>query len=175
MSDSIVTEGDPVLRQKAQEVPAEMFGTKELADIVRRMGEALRVAPHGVAIAAPQIGVPYRLFMVRGFALEGNERNDEDPDVVFINPKIIKQSRKKVQVHGEGCLSVPDVYGTVVRYEKAKVRALDARGAAFERGGSELLAEIFQHEIDHLDGVLFIDTATHLKKELPNGEFVDYA
>lgn len=163
MSAKIVVEGDPVLRGIAQEVPKEMFGTKELETIVYNMTKALRGAKHGVAIAAPQIGVPYRIFLVRGFVMEEGERNDLDFDVAFINPKIVRVSRKKIDIDGEGCLSVPNVYGSVIRHEKAKVRAYDIQGNSFERGGSGLLSEIFQHEIDHLNGILFIDHATNLK------------
>lgn len=164
MADSIVIEGDPVLRQKAAEVPREMFGTRELSDIVYRMSKALRAAPIGVAIAAPQIGISYRIFVVRGFVMQGRERNDIDIDTAFINPAIAKHSRKKLPMEGEGCLSVPNVYGTVGRYEKATVEAYDVSGKKFERGGADLLAEIFQHEIDHLEGILFIDKAVDLKE-----------
>ena len=166
-NNGIVVEGDPVLRQVAQEVPKEMFGTKELEDIVYKMSKALRTASHGVAIAAPQVGVSYRVFVVRGFVMQNHERNDLDMDVAFINPRITNLSRKKIPIEGEGCLSVPDVYGTIVRHEKAKVVAYDVQGKKFERGGSELLAEIFQHEVDHLNGILFIDTATDVKKIEP--------
>lgn len=163
----IVTEGNPVLRKTAAEVPKEMFGTKELTEIIYNMTKALRAKEHGVAIAAPQIGISYRIFVVRGFVMENNERNDVDMDVAFINPTLLSTSRKKVEIEGEGCLSVPDVYGTVLRHDKAKVRAYDVQGNRFERGGSGLLAEIFQHEIDHLNGILFIDHATDLKKYEP--------
>lgn len=167
MSDPIVTEGNPVLRGVATEVPAALFGTTELSDLVYRMTKALRGASHGVAIAAPQIGIPYRMFVVRGFVMHNHERNDLDPDAVFINPTLVNHSRAKVPIPGEGCLSVPDVYGTVERYEKATVEAYDVTGKKFSRGGSDLLAEIFQHEIDHLNGILFIDHATDLTPSVP--------
>lgn len=167
MSDPIVTEGSPILREVAKEVPASLFGTVELSDIVYRMTKALRGAPHGVAIAAPQIGISYRIFAVRGFVMQGHERNDLDPDAVFINPTLVNHSRGMVPIPGEGCLSVPDVYGTVERYEKATVEAYDVTGKKISRGGSDLLAEIFQHEIDHLNGILFIDHAKELTRSLP--------
>lgn len=163
MPDPIVTEGNPVLRQIAGPVPKDLFKTDELRTIVARMSASLRESVHGVAIAAPQIGIPYRIFVVSGFVITGRERNLEDPDMVFINPTITRTSRKKMLVSGEGCLSVPNVYGTIERAEKATVRAYDVEGKKFERGGSELLAEIFQHEIDHLNGILFIDNAIDLK------------
>ena len=164
MADPIVTEGTPVLREKAKEVPKAMFGTKELNGIIARMSASMRTTHNGVAIAAPQIGVSYRIFLVAGFVIAGNKRNLEDPDVAFINPKLIRKSRKK-NVTEEGCLSVPGIYGMIVRSEKAAVKAKDPAGKKFERGGTGLLAQIFQHECDHLEGILFIDTATDLHKD----------
>lgn len=158
MPDPIVTEGDPVLRGVAQEVPKKMFGTPELLDTLRRMSASLRATHNGVAIAAPQIGIPYRIFVVSGFVIAERERNFDDPDVAFINPKILKLSKEKETME-EGCLSVPGLYGHIVRASKAKIRAYTKEGKRFERGASGLLAQIFQHEVDHLNGTLFIDTA----------------
>lgn len=163
----IVTQGHPVLRQKAAAVPRDMFGSPELTRIIADMSAALRSTPHGVAIAAPQIAEAWRIFLVAGFVVAGNERNLDDPDKVFINPKIKKQSRKKVDIDGEGCLSVPGVYGSITRSEKVTVVAYDEMGKKFEYGGSDLMAEIFEHEIDHLNGILFVDKATKLWKEAP--------
>jgi len=162
MTDSIVTKGAPVLHRKAKAVPDSLFGTKELEDIIRRMSGSLRTTEHGVAIAAPQIDIPYRIFVVRGFVMEHNERDHEDadrePDVAFINPKIIKRSRKK-ELLDEACLSVPGYAGRVKRSFQASVLACDTEGICFERGASGLLAQIFQHECDHLDGILYTDKA----------------
>ena len=163
----IVTQGHPVLREKAKAVPKDMFGSDELNQIITDMSTALRATTHGVAIAAPQIAQPWRIFLVSGFVVAGNERNLDDPDKVFINPKIKKRSRKKVDIDGEGCLSVPGMYGSIKRSEKVTVVAYDETGKKFEYGGSELMAEIFEHEIDHLDGILFVDKATKLWKEAP--------
>jgi peptide deformylase len=80
---------------------------------------------------------------------------------VFVNPEFVRKARKKAEVD-EGCLSVRGTYGKTFRAERATVRALDEHGKKFERGGGGILAQAFQHEIDHLDGVLFIDHATHL-------------
>jgi len=159
----IVTDGAPVLRAVAKPVPKEMFGTPELRRILDRMSEALRGEPHGVAIAAPQIGESLRIFVVRGYIIKDEEKNDTTPDVAFINPVFVRQSKKK-EVLNEGCLSVPGIYGEIERSVRATVRAQDEKGKKFERGGSGLLAEIFEHEIDHLEGKLFIDRATNLHK-----------
>jgi peptide deformylase len=114
----------------------------------------------GVAIAAPQIGIPLRIFLVEDTA------PDKDgtrilPTLVAINPEIVKLSKRKRNMH-EGCLSVRNKYGTVERAERATIRAYDEHGTLYERGGGGLLAQIFQHECDHLDGTLFVDKATKI-------------
>jgi peptide deformylase len=166
----ILSVGHPTLRKVAEPVPPALFQTDALTKIITDMGHALRATEHGVAIAAPQIGVSYRIFLVAGFVVAGNERNYDDPDMVFINPTITRRSRKKVVIDGEGCLSVPHVYGTITRSQKVTVTAYDESGKKFEYGGSELMAEIFEHEIDHLDGILFIDKATETWRHAKDNE-----
>lgn len=170
MPDPIVEKGASVLHKKAKEVSKKLFG-KELKDMVRRMSASLRSTEHGVAIAAPQIGLPYRIFVVRGFVIAGKKRSDEgadaEPDLPFVNPVITKVSRKK-ELMEEGCLSVPGYAGHIKRRTQATVRAQDSDGKKFERGGSGLLAQIFQHECDHLEGTLYIEKAEEVfevKKE----------
>lgn len=160
MADEIVLRGSTVLAEKTRDVPRDMFGGKELAKMVTRMGKALRATEHGVAIAANQIGLPYRIFVVRGFVIAGKEREegDKEADVAFVNPKITKLSRKK-EVMEEACLSVPGYHGNIKRSLLATVKAQDMNGKKFERGASGLLAQVFQHECDHLDGVLYVDKA----------------
>ncbi len=158
MPDEIVIRGAPALAHKAKDVPKDLFGTKELAKLLARMSASVRATEHGVAIAANQIGLPWRIFVVRGFVVAGKERNDDDPDVEFINPKITKLSRKK-ELMEEACLSVPGYHGNIKRALRASVEARDKNGKKFERGASGLLAEIFQHETDHLEGILYVDKA----------------
>ncbi len=159
-------EGDPVLRARAIEVPTALIGTPELRDMIALMRTALREEPYGVAIAAPQVGLSYRIFVVRGYVLEGMRRADigadEIVDPVFINPVITYRSEKKEIIEGEGCLSVPNIYGTIERSVRVRVVAQDEKGKKFIKNGSGFIAEIFEHETDHLDGVLFIDKATNL-------------
>lgn len=159
-------EGDPVLRAKALPVPATMFETAEFKKIVSDMRKALRDEPYGVAIAAPQIGVSYRIFVVRGYVLEHMRRLDpgaeELIDPVFANPDITYRSEKKDVIEGEGCLSVPNIYGDIARSARVRIVAQDEKGKKFLKNGSGLIAEIFEHECDHLDGILFIDKATNL-------------
>ena len=95
--DAIVVKGAKILAQKTKEVPKELLGTKELEKMLVRMSKALRATEHGVAIAANQIAIPYRIFVVRGFVIKGKERTEGDAlhDIAFINPRLIKLSRKK--------------------------------------------------------------------------------
>ncbi len=162
---AIVQEGAPILREEAKAVPKEMFGSKELLELIEDMSEALDAAPDGVALAAPQINAPYRLFIVRKdrtLPLPKEGAPPHTPEVqVYINPTIIRSSRRRAKTD-EGCLSVRNIYGTTRRHERITVRAQHPDGSFFTRGGGGLLAQIFEHEIDHLNGILFIDHAEQL-------------
>jgi peptide deformylase len=155
---TIIQKGDSVLAKKAKSVPKSLFGSKELALIIKNMREALDSQHDGIAIAAPQIGVPYRLFVVSEKAYRPSIKNKQ---LVFINPEITKRSKDKKPLL-EGCLSVRWYYGDVMRHTKATIKAFDEHGQEFERGGSGLLAQIFQHETDHLEGILFDSKAKNL-------------
>lgn len=151
-----------VLRETAQSVTEDEFGSEKLADIIDQMKAALHATDDGVAIAAPQIGVSKRIFLVRDKVF--TERGDvPNKDKAFVNPELINTSQKTTKVC-EGCLSVRNVYGEVERAQKATVRAQKEDGEVFRVGGSGLLAQIFQHEIEHLDGILFTDKASDLRK-----------
>lgn len=166
----IVQEGAPVLRAIAEPVPEALFGTPELAKLIKAMTEALDREPEGVALAAPQIGVSWRLFIVRVDrtlpsvlnAEEGKPPPEIAPEVeVYVNPEIVKTSRKRADMD-EGCLSVKGVYGTTKRHERVTIKARLPDGSHLQRGAGGLMAQIFEHEIDHLNGTLFIDHAEHL-------------
>ncbi|TSC65092.1 MAG: methionyl-tRNA formyltransferase [Parcubacteria group bacterium Gr01-1014_91] len=172
----IVQDGGKVLREIAKPVPDSLFGSAELSQLIRDMSEALDHFPEGVAIAAPQIGVSYRLFLVRkdrtlpsyGNAKDGKPPPEIKPEIeVYINPEIVKTSRKKAKAD-EGCLSVHGVYGTTKRHERVTIKARGADGSHIMRGAGGLMAQIFEHEIDHLNGILFIDHAEHLLR-IPHG------
>lgn len=161
----IVQDGEPVLRKVSAPVPEELFGTPELKGIIDDMAATLDGQLDGVALAAPQIGIPYRIFIVRydrTIAPTPDGEDDHSPDLgVYINPEFVKSSRRRLEMD-EGCLSVRGIYGKTLRSERATVRARDIHGVSFERGGGGLLAQIFQHETDHLNGILFVDHATDL-------------
>ncbi len=170
----IIQKDNPTLRQKAQSIKKAEIGSHSLNSSIEDMKQALASQNDGVAIAGPQIGLGLRIFVVNGrvFSKEFvQNRNIDDkekmPDQVYINPKIVKTSRKKVLME-EGCLSVRYLYGQVKRSEKVTIEALDEKGQKITRGATGLLAEIFQHEIDHLEGVLFIDKAINIRDLPPN-------
>lgn len=157
----LVHEDHPALHQIAEEVSLEEITSPKIQKVIADMKKALHSYDvegfNGVAIAAPQIGVPLRIFLVEDMSKlkKGQKRL---PNLVAINPRLIKQSKQK-KVVGEGCLSVPEKYGAVERSQNATIRAYDEHGKEYERGAGGLLAQIFQHEVDHLDGTLFVDRA----------------
>ena len=169
---------NPALRKVAQELPVQEISGKRARNLIREMKGLLSKEKYGVALAAPQVGEPLRLFIVSGKALaRGNSNAPDEPirqaegkpaekneipppaDQVYINPKLVKMSRGKSPKH-EGCLSIRGKWGMVPRAEKATVRAYDENGVQFTRGASGFLAHIFQHELDHLEGILYTDKAT---------------
>lgn len=147
---SIRVLGDPVLRSKASPVTA--FDTA-LAQLASDMHETMDAAP-GVGLAAPQVGKPIRLFVFT--TGEEGERGS------LVNPEIVWSS-EETQEGEEGCLSIPGMYFPVVRALRVRVDAHDLTGVPVRHEAEGLLARIFQHEIDHLNGILFID---HLPPEL---------
>jgi peptide deformylase len=147
------------LRTIAKNVPKEMFGTEGLSKIITEMYEALDRENDGVAIAAPQIGVPLSIFVVS----KKIDKFKKEKNFVFINPKITTVSQEKKLLE-EGCLSVRWLYGKVFRHEKVTIKAKNTEGVLFEKKAEGLLAHIFQHETDHLLGTLFIDKAHDLFK-----------
>ncbi len=168
----IVQDGTPILREIAVPVPEKLFGSAKLSRLVSDMTKVLGGKPEGVALAAPQIGVSYRIFIVRkdrtlpseALAKEGSVPSPRPPQhEIYINPEIIKTSRRRARAD-EGCLSIHGVYGTTKRHERVTVRARRPDGTHFQRGSSGIMAQIFEHEIDHLNGILFTDHAERLIK-----------
>lgn len=155
---------EPVLRRKAK--PVTKFD-KELQTLIDDMIETMREAP-GVGLAAPQINLPMQLAVVEYAEGEDEELEEGAPEpkkklYVLINPEIIKVSEEKV-MGIEGCLSIPGLVGEVERYEAIQVKALNRHGSPVKLKVDGWMARIFQHEIDHLNGVLFTDLATRVWK-----------
>lgn len=163
----LVPENHPVLHAIAEEVTQDEIENGFITKLIKDMKEALKTYSvdgfTAVAIASPQIGISKRLFIIE----DQSKDRDSLPSLIAINPKIIKVS-KKTHVVGEGCLSLPEYYGEVKRHLNVTMRAQDEHGNEYERGAGGLLAQIIQHEYDHLDGILFTDRAEKIwtKKEL---------
>jgi peptide deformylase len=178
----IIQKENKILRGTAKTVPVKEIKSTKIQKIIADMKKALEAEEDGVAIAAPQIGVPLRIFVVshRTFeimetptknSLEKPEKDQsfsktKTRDLVFINPEIIKLSKKKEWID-EGCLSVRWFYGQVNRSVNATIQAYNEKGEKFTRGAGGLLAQIFQHEVDHLNGTLFTDKAKYIQEILP--------
>ena len=143
--------GEPVLREKA--LPVEEI-TPEILNFIKDMAETM-YADSGVGLAAPQVGVSKRIILVDG---------EEDGLIVLINPVIIKSEGEVVAE--EGCLSVPDIYSQVKRSSKVTVKALNEKGESIEITNEGLIARALQHEIDHLDGILFIDRIGRMERQI---------
>jgi peptide deformylase len=155
MLREIVKYPDPVLERPAE--PVTEFDN-ELRTLVDDMFESMYAA-HGIGLAAPQVGISQRITVI-----DLSFQKNPEEKIVLINPEIIHKEGK--QNEEEGCLSLPEIREKVSRAEKVRVRAQDVQGEWFEIDGEELLARAFQHEIDHLDGILFIFRVSALKRDL---------
>ena len=146
---------EPVLRQKAEKVGAVDASVRQLlSDMLETM-----YAGNGVGLAANQVGLLKRLVVI------DCAKDEEEPDPIkMVNPEIIAHSDNKI-LHNEGCLSLPREYADVERWETVKVRYTDENGKEQTRDADGLLAIAMQHEIDHLDGILFIDYLSKLKRD----------
>lgn len=157
-----------VLRTKASPVPAADGVDDALRSIAMRMVDLMRGA-QGIGLAAPQVGLPVRLFVAH---VPADPEAEPDPSglpvsceapEVFFNPEIVEYSRD-LEPYDEGCLSLPGITGEVNRPSTVTIRAIDLEGNVVERKATGLLARCWQHEIDHLDGVLILDKMTQMSR-----------
>ena len=151
----IVKFGDPVLEKRGE--PVTEFNI-DLHRLIEDMFESMYAA-HGVGLAAPQIGISKRLAVI-----DVSFKEDPDAKLVLANPEIIKVEGKQTQQ--EGCLSLPEFRENVTRPKRVTIKAQDADGNWYEKTGEDLLARAFVHEIDHLDGKLYISHISALKRDL---------
>ncbi|MFA6507936.1 MAG: peptide deformylase [Treponemataceae bacterium] len=147
----ILTLGNEILRQKAASI-ADING--DIVKLAQDMIEAMHLG-RGIGLAGPQVGVLSRIFVVHA---------DGDIPRVFINPSIIQTSAELVE-YEEGCLSIPTMYADVTRPEMIRVQAWNERGRPFTIDAEGLLARVIQHEYDHLEGTLFIDRLSDVKRD----------
>ena len=151
----ILKYGDDVLHQEARPV-GDL--TRDIDRLINDMIETMYAAP-GVGLAAPQVGIPLRIFVV-----DLSVGREPDGLMVMINPAFV--AREGMQLEEEGCLSVPEFNATVVRPARVIVKGLDRTGTECQREGTGLLARAFQHEMDHLDGTLFVDRLRGIKRDM---------
>jgi peptide deformylase len=157
----IIETPDPLLRRKSSPVEAV---TPELQALIDDMFETMYAAP-GIGLAAIQVGVPKRLLVID---LQEPEEEEGEPvrrPLVFINPEIVETS-DTLQTYNEGCLSVPEMYAEVDRPDRIRARWLDRDGTQHDEELDGMIAIVLQHEMDHLEGVLFIDHLSRLKRDM---------
>ncbi len=163
----IVMYGDPVLRKKAQDIEK---GT-DVKGLVADMFETMYAA-NGIGLAAPQIGKGIRLFVVDGTSLEEEEEDMSEFKKAFLNPVILQEEGEPWEFE-EGCLSIPNIRENVLRPETVKIRYYDEDWSLKEEMYDGVKARIIQHEYDHIEGKLFIDYLSPLKKRLLKGKLAD--
>ena len=156
MVRKIVKYGDPVLETASADITE--FGTDELRQLIADMWETMYAAK-GVGLAAPQVGIPKRISVI-----DTSVGERESDKIVIINPEVV--TKEGSQTGEEGCLSIPGFREPVTRANKVKVIAKNERGEDVELEGEELLARAFQHEIDHLNGILFLSHLSTLKRDM---------
>lgn len=164
--------GEPVIRKVAKKVQSPLAGqtrkvVKNLIDSMRSMGL--------VGMAAPQIGSGTRIFVVELRKTRARKELDTSPLYVFINPKIISRSKKQA-VGYEGCGSIAfgELFGPVKRAQAVAVEALDTHGKPFKLSARGMLARVIQHEQDHLDGIVFLDKVTDMRKLVSRNYFIKH-
>jgi len=160
----VLTYPDAALRRKADPVPGV---TDEVRAVANRMIE-LMFDEEGIGLAAPQVGLSWRMFVAHVPEGEGRTLSDNPPTstagpVVYINPQLVEPAGE-LEPYEEGCLSLPDIRGQVFRPPLITIRATGLDGAAFTQRGAGLLARCWQHEFDHLNGVLIIDRMTQMSR-----------
>jgi peptide deformylase len=162
----IVMYGDPVLRQRAKDIPQGTDVKQLIADMFETMDGA-----NGIGLAAPQIGKSVRLFIVDGTGLE-DEPGMEDFKKAFINPQVIEETGTPWDFE-EGCLSIPNIREKISRKEKVKIKYYDEDWNPKEEEYDGMKARIIQHEYDHIEGKMFVDYLSSLKKKLLKGKLAD--
>ena len=155
----IIFESNQMLRRKAKPVPVKKISEPEFVKLITNMKETLEATQNGIGLAATQINAPWRIFIVKIPEYIGT----------FINPEILDTGKRTVILE-EGCLSVPNTYGQVIRPKTIKIKTFNEQGLNFKLRAKGLLARVIQHEIDHLNGKLFIDKAQRTYK-IPSEQY----
>ena len=148
----ILTQPNPILRKKSVEINLEKIKSRELKGLISAMAKTM-LKDDGVGLAAPQIGKNIRMVVV----------NSKDGVFCLINPKFTKKSWAR-ELGQEGCLSIPGVFGKVKRHKKISLTYYNENGEKIKLTAEGMMARVIQHEVDHLDGILFIDKAVDVEK-----------
>ena len=171
----IVAYGNPVLKKKAKDVPKDLINFKEF---IENMWDTMYNA-NGVGLAAPQVGISSRIFIVdtSPFADSENMNNDEFKLVnsfkrIFINPIIIKESGNEWDFN-EGCLSIPEIRADIKRHDSVTIKYFDQEFREHHETFYGIIARVIQHEYDHVEGILFTDKLTPLKRKLIKGKLLN--
>lgn len=162
----IIAYGDPVLKKEAKNIDKDEF---DLAKLVEDMFDTM-INASGIGLAAPQIGKSIRLFIADASPLE--EEDSKEFKQVFVNPTIIEEFGEEWS-YNEGCLSIPGIRGEVVRPSNLKIHFFDEHWVEHTKEYSGMPARIIQHEYDHIEGVLFVDHFSSLKKQLMRGKLIN--
>ncbi len=160
----IIKYGSPILRKHSINITGEdnpVQLSQNLLDTLKKAG--------GIGLAAPQTGILKRAFVIDTSPLSEDDNNIEKIEKAFFNPEITWRSEDKIY-YSEGCLSIPDIFEDILRPQKIRIKYFDANLNIIEGEFDGLIARIFQHEYDHLDGILFIDKLNPLKRKLLNGK-----
>ena len=152
----IITLPNPLLKEKSEDI--EVFD-QNLKSIIRNMYDTLYSSGNGIGLAAPQVGIMKRIVVI-----DIKEKDKSNP-ITFINPKIIKRS-KETFINEEGCLSIPDFFANIERYKEVEVEWFNVDGDLKSEKYNGLMSICIQHEIDHLNGVLFIDHLSKIKRKM---------
>ncbi|MBY0433100.1 MAG: peptide deformylase [Cyclobacteriaceae bacterium] len=164
----IVMYGDPVLRKRAKEIEKNSL---DLPALIQDLFDTMYAA-HGIGLAAPQIGKSLRIFVVDGTTLDEKEEDMTDFKKAFINPVMLKEEGDEWEFE-EGCLSIPNIRENVARQEKLTIQYLDENWVSHKETFDGMKARIIQHEYDHLDGKMFVDYLSPLKKRMLKGKLTD--
>ena len=161
MKMPIIAYGDPVLRKKASDIPTDY---PDLSGLIDNMFETMYGA-HGVGLAAPQIGLSIRLFIIDAIPFAEEDEALKEFKKVFINPRILDESGDKWSFN-EGCLSIPDIREDVSRHQKLTLTYFDENWKEYQETYEGLAARVIQHEYDHIEGKLFTDKLSPLRKAM---------
>jgi peptide deformylase len=165
--------GNPILRQKARVLGKDEILSDEIQDLIKNLRYTLLNRDYGIGIAAPQVGQSVALSVIelRSTRTRPNLPKSEWVSMAIINPEVIKTDNKPIE-QWEGCLSFDNAFAKVPRYKKIRVRYLDEKAKVHEKDMDGLMAHVFQHETDHLNGILFVDKVKDAKTYMTESEYL---